>query len=72
MPSELRPQSKRKSTTAAPNKAKRIKVVPTQIVEEKLKILEEKERQNPDGDDRSVKAENESDEEVENVSSFCA
>lgn len=70
MPSELRPQSKRKSTNATPNKAKRVKVVPAQVVEEKLKILEQKERENPEGDDRSVKAENESDEEVENVSQF--
>lgn len=66
MPAEIRPQSKRK-LTSKPVKVKRIKVVPTEIVEQKMKILEQKEKDNPDGEDKSVKGDNESDEEGENV-----
>lgn len=66
MPTELRPLSKRKNT-AKPNKAKRVKAIPTEVVEQKFKILEQKERENPDGDEKSVK-DNESDEDIENVS----
>jgi hypothetical protein len=66
MPAELRPLNKRKNT-AKPNKAKRLKVVSTEVVEQKFKILEQKEMENPDGDEKSVKG-NESDEEIENVS----
>ena len=67
MPAELRPQSKRK-LTMKPAKAKRIKAIPTEVVEEKLKILEQKEKENPD--DRSVKGEDDSDDDLENVSLF--
>lgn len=66
MPAEIRPQSKRK-LTSKPVRVKRVKVVPTEIVEQKMKILEQKEKDNPDGDDKSVKGDNESDEEGENV-----
>lgn len=67
MPAELRPLSKRK-LGGKPNKAKRIKVVPTEVVEQKLKILEQKEKENPDGEEKSVKGDNESDDDLENVS----
>jgi hypothetical protein len=70
MPTELRPSSKRKNT-ARPNKAKRLKAVPKEVVEQKLKILEQKEMENPDGEEKSVKGDNESDEEIENVSDDC-
>lgn len=66
MPAELRPLSKRKATDK-PNKAKRIKIVPTEVVEEKMKILEQKEKENPDGEEKSVKGDNESDDDLENV-----
>jgi hypothetical protein len=66
MPAELRPLSKRKAI-GKPNKAKRIKVVPTEVVEQKLKILEQKEIENPDGDEKSIKGD-ESDDDLENVS----
>lgn len=69
MPAELRPQSKRKAATK-PSKAKRVKIIPTEVVEQKLKILEQKEKENPEGDERSVKGENESDEDLENVRNF--
>lgn len=67
MPSELRPSNKRKHL-AKPNRAVRMKAMPTEIVDQKLKILEQKEKEQPDGDERSVKGENESDEDMENVS----
>lgn len=70
MPSELRPQSHKRKLTAKPNKAKRARAIPTEVVNEKLQLLEQKERENPDGDDKSVKAENESDEEFDDVSSI--
>lgn len=64
MPAELRPQSKRK-TLAKPIKPKRIKLISTEVVEQKFKILEQKEKENPEGEVRSVKGENESDEELD-------
>lgn len=67
MPAELRPLSKRKNTTK-PNKAKRSKAIPTEVVEQKFKILEQKEMENADGDEKSVK-DNESDDEIDNVRS---
>jgi DNA-directed RNA polymerase III subunit RPC7 len=70
MPAELRPSSKRKNT-ARPNKAKRLKAVPKEVVEQKLQILEQKELENPDGEEKSVKGDNESDDEIENVSDGC-
>lgn len=72
MPSELRPQSHKRKLTGKPNKAKRARVIPTEVVNEKLQLLEQKERENPEGDDKSVKADNESDEEVDDVSSLVA
>lgn len=73
MPAELRPQSKRKAVTK-PTKAKRIKIVPTEVVEEKLKILEQKEKENPEADDKSIKGEEDSEDDLENVSvdSWCS
>lgn len=71
MPAELRPQSKRKAD-AKPSKAKRMKVIPTEVVEQKLKILEQKEKENPEGDERSIKAENDTDEELEDVRSLMS
>lgn len=67
MPSELRPASKRRSPIKQPNKAKRLKAMPTEIVEQKLKILEQKEKEHREGDERSVKGDNESDEDLDNV-----
>ena len=67
MPAELRPQNKRKSQ-AKPNRIKRIKAIPSEEVEKKIKILEQKEKEAKEGDDKSVKADNESDEEFDNVS----
>lgn len=69
MPAELRPQSKRKAATK-PTKTKRMKIVTPEVVEEKLKKFEQKEKENPDGEERSVKGDNESDEDLENVRSF--
>jgi hypothetical protein len=63
MPSELKPQNKRK-LVAKPNKAKRIKNIPKEEVEKKFNILEQKEKEQRDGDEKSVKGENESDEEL--------
>lgn len=68
MPSELRPQSHKRKLTVKPNKAKRARAIPTEVVNEKLQLLEQKERENPEGDDKSVKADNESDEEFDDVS----
>lgn len=67
MPIELRPLNKRKNG-ARPNKIKRAKAVPTEVVEQKLDILEQKELENPEGEEKSVKGDNESDDEVPNVS----
>lgn len=69
MPAELRPQNKRKANSM-PNKVKRVKTVPNEVVEQKLKILEQKEKENPEGEERSVKGENDSEDELENVSEF--
>lgn len=73
MPAELRPTNKRKGAIVKPVKAKRIKAIPKEVVDQKFNILEQKEKENPEGDDKSLKADNESDEEIENVSSgsFC-
>lgn len=69
MPSELRPQSRHKrKLTVKPNKVKRARAIPAEVVNEKLQLLEQKEQENTDGDDKSVKAENESDEEFDDVS----
>lgn len=68
MPAELKPQSKRRANMK-PSKVKKLKVIPTEVVEQKLKILEQKELENPDGE-RSVKGDNDSDEDVERVSVF--
>lgn len=66
MPAELRPSNKRKSLIK-PVKTKRAKVETTEVVEQKFKILEQKEKENPEGaEDRSIKDE-ESDEDLENV-----
>lgn len=66
MPAELRPQSKRKATMK-PAKAKRVKIIPNIFVEEKLKILEQKEKENPETDEKSAKGDEDSEEDVENV-----
>ncbi|CRL06228.1 CLUMA_CG019062, isoform A [Clunio marinus] len=63
MPAELRPSNKRRSPNKS-NKAKKLKVVPSEIVEEKLKILEQKEKENPEGEERSTKGDNESDDDI--------
>lgn len=72
MPSELRPQSLKRKLTAKPYKVKRARAIPTEVVNEKLQLLEQKEQENPEGDDKSIKAENESDEEFDDVSHSVA
>lgn len=67
MPMELKPMSKRKAT-AKPVKPKRAKIVPKEVVEKKFQILEQKEREQRDDDETSVKAVNESDDEGDAVS----
>lgn len=63
MPEELRPQSKRKAVVK-PNKAKRAKIVAPEVIEQKLKILEQKEKENPEGE-KAAKTGHESDDELE-------
>lgn len=71
MPEELRPQNKRKAHVK-PNKAKRAKIVPTEVIEQKLKLLEQKEKENPEGE-KAVKTGHESDDELEvGVQRCCA
>lgn len=48
-----------------------MKAIPTEVVEQKLNILEQKEKENPDGEEKSVKGENETDEELEDVREFA-
>lgn len=70
MPQELRPIAKRKAV-GKPNKVKRIKVITPEVMKEKLEILEKKELENPEvPETTSVKGDNESDDEFENVSFY--
>lgn len=66
MPVELRPQSKRKAVVNH-TKTKKVKIIPKEVVEEKLMILEQKEKENPEADERSVKGEGDSEDDLENV-----
>lgn len=67
MPLELKPMGKRKiNQTTKP--AKKVRAISKEVVEQKLEILEQKESQQRDDDETSVKAANESDEEADVVS----
>lgn len=65
MPIELRNQSKRKSTSKVKPQLKKAKKA--EMTDEKLEVLEQKEKLLKDDDEKSNKGDNDSDDELDDV-----